>query len=134
MKHRKKRVQLNRTPSHLRATLANAVCSLIMLERLQTTEGRARPVCRLADNMITLAKRGDLHSRRRAMSVLHDKQAVAKLFKEIGPRYLERKGGYVRVVKSLFRKGDGAPLAICELVGTEKPVKVRKRKKEEGKA
>jgi large subunit ribosomal protein L17 len=133
MRHRKRTVKLNRTPAHLRATMANAVSSLIMLERLQTTQGRAREVCRLTERMITLAKRGDLHSRRQALRVLHDKEAVGHLFKDIGPRYMERKGGYTRIIKSLFRKGDGAPMAICELVDTEKPVKLKKSKKEERK-
>ena len=133
MRHRKRVLKLNRTPAHVRAMLANAVSSLIKLERLQTTESKAAAVCRLTEKMVTLAKRGDLHSRRRAMRVLHDGEAVTKLFKELGPRYGERRGGYTRVVKSSYRKGDGAPMAVCELVDTPKAVRIRKRKKEEGK-
>jgi len=132
MRHRKETLKLNRTPAHMRAMLANAVSSLIKLERLQTTEGRAHAVCRLAEKMVTLAKRGDLHSRRRASSLIHDREAVAKLFKELGSRYAQRSGGYTRIVKASFRRGDGAPMAICELVDTTKPVRVRKPKKEEG--
>jgi large subunit ribosomal protein L17 len=111
--------------------LANAASSLLKLERITTTEGRAGAVCQLAEKMISLAKRGDLHSRRRALSVLKDGEAVARLFKDIGPRYSERKGGYTRIIKAGIRKGDGAPLAVCEMVDTEKPVRVRKKKKDE---
>jgi large subunit ribosomal protein L17 len=113
--------------------LANAVCSLVKLERVCTTEGRAAAVCRFAEEMVTLAKRGDLHSRRQAISRLRDREAVAKLFKELGPRYAQRNGGYTRVVKASFRRGDGAPLAVCELIDTARAVRVRKRKKEEEK-
>ncbi len=132
MRHRKNTLKLNRVPSHMRAMLANAVSSLIKLERIQTTEGRASAVCRVAEKMVTLAKRGDLHSRRRALSIIRDRDAVAKLFKELGPRFAQRNGGCTRIVKASFRKGDGAPMAICELVDTTKPVRVRKSKKEEG--
>lgn len=133
MRHKKKTLKLNRTPAHLRAMLANGVSSLIKLERMNTTESKAAAVCRMTEKMISLAKRGDLHSRRQAMSALHDGDAVTKLFKELGPRYGDRNGGYTRIIKALYRKGDGAPMAICELVDTKVPVKVRKRKKEEGK-
>lgn len=133
MRHKKKTLKLNRTPAHLRAMLANAVCSLIKHERIQTTQGRASAVNGLAEKMVTLAKRGGLHSRRRALSVLHDEEAVSKLFEELGPRYRERNGGYTRSIKTSFRKGDGAPMAVCELIDTTRPVRVKKRKKEEGK-
>lgn len=133
MRHRKNTLKLNRTPAHLRAMLANAASSLLTAERIHTTEGKAKAICRLAEKMITLGKRGDLHSRRRAAGVLGDGAAVAKLFKELGPRYASRPGGYTRVVKTVYRRGDGAPMAVCELVGTARPVKVRKAKKEEEK-
>jgi len=133
MTHRKYTLKLNRTPAHLRATLANAVCSLLMAERIRTTEGRAAAVCRLAERMITLARHGDLHSRRQALRVRKDRGAVAKLFRDLGPRYAKRSGGCTRGVKASFRRGDGAPLAVCELIDTARPVKVRKRKKEEEK-
>ena len=132
MRHRKNSVKLNRTPAHLRAMLANAVCSLITHERIHTTEGKAGAVCRLAERMITLAKRGDLHSRRRALSILHDEEAVAKLFRELGSRYSGRSGGYTRRVKAFYRKGDGAPMVVCELVGTSVPVKLKKKKEKGG--
>lgn len=133
MRHRKKTLKLNRTPAHLRAVLANAVSSLIRRERVQMTEKHAGAVCSLAERMVTLAKRGDLHSRRIAQSRIRDRAAVAKLFKDLGPRYAKRNGGYTRIIKTIVRKGDGASLAICELVDTAVPVKVRKKKKEEGK-
>ena len=133
MRHRKYTLKLNRKPAHLRAMLSNAVCSLLTVERIQTTEGKAKAVCRLAEKMVTLGKRGDLHSRRRAASMLGDGDAVTKLFKELGPRYAARAGGYTRVKKASYRRGDGAPMAVCELVGTTRPVKVKKAKKEEEK-
>ena len=133
MRHRKYTLKLNRTPAHVRAMLANAVSSLVTEERLTTTQGRAAAVCRLAEKMVTLAKRGDLHSRRLALSVMRDRDAVAKLFKDLGPRYAQRSGGCTRVIKTSFRRGDGAPLAVCELVDTTRPVRVKKPKKEEGK-
>jgi large subunit ribosomal protein L17 len=133
MRHRKKTLKLNRKPAHLRAMISNAVCSLVMQERMQTTEGKAGEVCRLAEKMVTLAKKGDLHSRRRALSLMKDRDAVAKLFKDLGPRYAQRNGGYTRVIKAAFRRGDGAPLAVCELVDTTVPVRVKKAKDEEAK-
>ena len=133
MRHRKRTLKLNRKPSHLRAMLSNAVCSLLTVERIQTTEGKAKAVCRLAERMVTLGKRGDLHSRRLAMRILGDGPAAAKLFKELGPRYAARAGGYTRVIKTGYRRGDGAPMAVCELVDTTRPVKVKKAKKEEEK-
>lgn len=133
MRHRKHTLKLNRKPAHLRAMLANAVASLLVRERIQTTEGKARAVCQLADRMVTLGKRGDLHSRRMALRVLRSEEAVARLFKEIGPRNASRQGGYTRVVKTSYRRGDGAPMAVCELADTSRPVRVKKVKKEEEK-
>lgn len=133
MRHRKNTLKLNRKPAHLRAMLANAASSLLTRERIQTTEGRAGAVCRLAEKMITLAKRGDLHSRRHALSIMRDRDAVAKLFKDLGPRYAQRSGGCTRIIKAGIRKGDSAPMAICELVDTAVQVRVRKAKKAEEK-
>lgn len=131
MRHRKNTRKLNRTPAHMRAMLANGVASLIKHERITTTQVRADALCRLAERIVSLAKKGDLHSRRRAIAVLRDKEAVSKLFKVLGPRYKERNGGYTRIMKALFRKGDGAPMAVCELVDTTVPVRVRKAKKDD---
>jgi len=133
MRHRKKTVKLSRKPAHLRAMLANAVCSLLTRERIQTTLGRSGAVCAMAEKMITLAKRNSPAGKRRAQSVIRDRDAVTKLFKDLGPRYAQRTGGYTRIIKSTFRKGDGAPMAIIELVDTTVPVRVRKVKKDEEK-
>ncbi len=99
-----------------RAMLRNMTTSLIKEERIETTVTRAKEVQRLADKMVTLGKRGDLHARRQAMAYLLDETVVKKLFDEVAPRYGERSGGYTRVLKTGYRFGDSAPLAILELV------------------
>lgn len=99
-----------------RAVLRNSVTSLLAHERIKTTEGRAKEIKRLADKMITLGKQGDLHARRQVLSFLMDEGVVYKVFSELAVRYQERPGGYTRIVKSGFRKGDGAPMVILELV------------------
>jgi large subunit ribosomal protein L17 len=85
-------------------------------ERIETTETRAKELNRLADKMITLGKRGDLHARRQALAYLMDEDVVTKLFENLGPKYADRAGGYTRIIKSGTRRGDGAPMAILELV------------------
>lgn len=92
------------------------VTSLFIAERIQTTEAKAKEVQRAAEKMITLAKKGNLHSRRQAFSYMLDESAVTKLFEVIGPRYEDRNGGYTRLIKASPRRGDGAPMAILELV------------------
>lgn len=99
-----------------RAMLRNLVTSLFLAERIETTEAKAKTVKRIADKMITLAKRGDLHARRQASSYLLDEDAVYKLFTDIGPKYEDRSGGYTRLLKKGPRRGDAAPIAILELV------------------
>lgn len=101
---------------HRQAMLRNAVTSLLKEERIETTEKRAKEISRLANKIITLGKRGDLHARRQALAFLTDEKVVAKLFEEMGPRYADRSGGCTRIIKSGFRRGDGAPMAILELV------------------
>lgn len=101
---------------HRRAMLRNLVTSLLREERVVTTTARAKEVRRLADRMISLGKRGDLHARRQALSFLYDETTVKKLFDDLGKRYGERNGGYTRVVQTGFRRGDGAPMALVELV------------------
>jgi len=90
--------------------------SFFAYERIETTEAKAKEVSGLADKMITLAKRGDLHARRQVLSYLMDEEVVKKLFDSIAPKYQERHGGYTRVLKLGFRRGDAAPMAILELV------------------
>ncbi|MEG3066929.1 MAG: 50S ribosomal protein L17 [Syntrophaceticus schinkii] len=96
--------------------LRNMTTSLIKEERIETTLTRAKEVQRLADKMISLGKRGDLHSRRQAMAYLLDETVVKKLFDEVAPRYEERSGGYTRILKTGYRHGDSAPMAFLELV------------------
>jgi large subunit ribosomal protein L17 len=92
------------------------VTSLIIAERIVTTEAKAKEVNRLAEKMITLAKKGDLHARRQALAYMMDENAVTMLFEKIGPRFEARAGGYTRIIKKGYRQGDGAPLVILELV------------------
>ncbi len=99
-----------------KAVFRNMVASLIKQERITTTESRAKEVRRIAEKMITLAKNGDLAARRQALEYLYDKEAVHKLFETTGPRYQERNGGYTRIMKVGYRRGDAAPMAILELV------------------
>ena len=116
MRHRKAGKRLGRTTSHREAMLRNMVTSLLEHERIVTTEPKAKEVRRLADRMITLAKRGDLHARRQALSVIRSKKVVAKLFDELKDDYLDRNGGYTRIIKTGNRVGDAAAMAIIELV------------------
>jgi large subunit ribosomal protein L17 len=102
--------------SHERLMLANLASSLFEHDRIKTTAAKAKRLRPLAERLITFAKKGDLHSRRRVMTVIRDKDVVHKLFAEIGPNYDERNGGYTRIVKIGPRKGDNAPMAIIELV------------------
>jgi len=108
--------KLGRLSSHRRAMLRNLVTSLLRSNRLVTTETRAKEIKRLTDKMITLAKKGDLASRRQALAYIYDEDVVRRLFNELGDRYRERPGGYTRVTKTGYRRGDGAPLALIELV------------------
>lgn len=101
------------------AMLRNLATSLLRSERVETTEPRAKELRKVAERMITLAKENTLASRRRALSYLYDEDVVKKLFDEIGPRFAERQGGYTRIIKKGPRRGDGAPIAIIELVEEE---------------
>lgn len=103
-------------PAHERLLLANLATALFTHGRIETTETKAKRLRPLAERMVTFAKRGDLHARRRVMTVIRDKSAVHRLFTEIAPLVAEREGGYTRVVKTGFRKGDNAPMAVIELV------------------
>jgi large subunit ribosomal protein L17 len=96
--------------------LRNSVTSLLNHEKIETTEMRAKEIKRLADKIITLGKQGDLHARRQALSFLTDESVVHKVFTDLAKRYDTRAGGYTRIIKSGFRKGDGSPMAIIELV------------------
>ena len=124
MRHQKKTVKLGRTASHRDAMLANQVCSLIEHKRIKTTLAKAKAVRPLAEKMVTLGKRGDLHARRLAAGYLGQKDAVKKLFAEIAPRAADRKGGYTRIIKLGQRLSDSAPMAYIEWVDSEGAVAV----------
>ena len=116
MRHAKGYRRLNRTHEHRRALWANMAGSLIEHEQIKTTLPKAKELRPLVEKLITLGKRGDLHARRLAASQLKEDQYVIKLFDVLGPRYKDRQGGYVRIMKAGFRYGDMAPMAIIEFV------------------
>ena len=116
MRHRRAGRKLNRTASHRRALFANMAAALIKHEQVVTTLPKAKELRRVADRLITLAKRGNLHSRRLAVARVRDETMVKKLFDILGPRYAERSGGYTRVLKAGYRYGDSAPMAVIEFV------------------
>ena len=111
-----KGARLGGSPAHQRLMLANLATSLFQHGKIHTTEAKAKRLRPLAERLITFAKRGDLHARRRVMTVVRDKGVVHELFTEIGPRFENRQGGYTRITKIGPRKGDNAPMAIIELV------------------
>ena len=116
MRHRKRHGKLGRTSSHRKALLRNMVTSLLEHERIETTDAKAKEVRRVAERMITMGKRGSLHARRQALSVVRSRDVAAKLFGELAERYRERAGGYTRVLKVRQRVGDAASMSIVELV------------------
>lgn len=116
MRHRKKGRKLSRTSSHRKATLRNMVTSLFRHERIETTTAKAKELRPYAERLITLARRGDLHSRRLARQKIEDREVLGKLFDDIAPRYTERPGGYTRILKLGNRKGDAAEMSLIELV------------------
>ncbi|MFW6147392.1 MAG: 50S ribosomal protein L17 [Thermodesulfobacteriota bacterium] len=127
MRHRKSGRKLNRTSSHRRAMLRNLVTSLFRHEEIATTHAKAKTARPIAERMITLAKRGDLHARRQALSYIMDKSVAHSLFDEIKDRFRDRQGGYVRILRTGYRRGDNAPLALMQLV-TAGQVKDKKGK------
>ena len=116
MRHRVKGRKLGRRTAHREAMLQGMVAALIAHERVTTTEAKARELQGLAEKLITKGRGGSLHLRRQALAVIPDKDAVGKLFDEIGPRYADRNGGYTRLTKLAMRQGDSAPMALLELV------------------
>jgi large subunit ribosomal protein L17 len=115
--------RFNRTASHRKAMFANMAASLIKHEQIKTTLPKAKDLRRVIDRLITLGKRGDLHARRQALSVLRDTEITAKLFDDLAERYKERNGGYSRVLKAGHRYGDMAPMAVIELVDRDPDAK-----------
>ena len=116
MRHRKSGRKLNRNSSHRKAMFRNITASLVEHELIKTTLPKAKELRRVAEPLITLAKKDTVANRRLAFARLRDKEAVSKLFNELGPRYQERPGGYLRILKCGFRAGDKAPMAYVELV------------------
>ena len=116
MRHGNGYRKLNRTHEHRKAMFANIVCSLVEHEQITTTLPKAKELKRIADKIVTLAKKGNLHSRRLLMARVKQEDAVRKLIDVLAPRYSERSGGYSRVLKAGFRHGDMAPMAIIEFV------------------
>lgn len=108
--------KLGRRSDHRRAMLRNLVTSLFREERIETTETRAKEVKGIAEKLVTVAKRNDLAARRQCLQYIYDEDVVRKLFNDIAPKYADRPGGYTRIVKTGFRRGDAAPMAILELL------------------
>jgi len=119
MRHRQAGRKLGRTMAHREMMMRNLVTSLVLYEKIITTAAKAKDLRGVAEKMVTLAKRGDLHARRQAAEVLTDEKALKKLFESIGSRYQDRSGGYTRITKLDYRMGDGASLAAIEFLGAE---------------
>jgi large subunit ribosomal protein L17 len=135
MRHKKSGVKLNRSASHRKAMFRNMVTSLFKYDSIKTTDVKAKELRRWADSMITLAKRGDLHARRIAMTIIQEKDVVHKLFEHASSRYADKAGGYTRVTRLGLRAGDAASMCKVELLGEkpavkeeEKPAKTAKPK------
>jgi large subunit ribosomal protein L17 len=134
MRHRNAGFKLGRNTSHRRALLRNLVTSVIIEDRVETTVAKAKAVRPLVEKMITLGKKGDLHSRRQALAFLMTDDSVTRLFETVAPRYGDRNGGYLRIVKTGFQKGDGAEKAFIELLGAEKQLDEKRQKRTDAKA
>jgi len=119
MRHRKTLAKLGRTSTHRKAMFRNMVTSLLREERVETTLPKAKEARRIAERMITHAKKGSLHARRQAARTVRDQGVLQKLFDELGPRFAERPGGYTRILKTGFRQGDNAAMSILELLPEE---------------
>jgi large subunit ribosomal protein L17 len=134
MRHRNAGFKLGRNTSHRRALLRNLTTSIIVEDRVETTVTKAKAVRPQVEKMITLGKKGDLASRRQALSYLMTDKAVERLFEVVAPRYGDRQGGYLRIVRTGFRKGDGGETAFIELLGAEKQLDAKRQKRDDIKA
>jgi len=134
MRHRNAGFKLGRNTSHRRALLRNLTTSVIIEDRVETTVAKAKAVRPHVEKMITLGKRGDLHARRQALSFLQTDAAVKRLFDTVAPRYGDRNGGYLRIVRTGFQVGDGAEKAFIELLGAEKQLEQKAQKRADLKA
>ena len=131
MRHKEAGWKLGRNTSHRRALLRNLVTSLILEERIETTVPKAKAMRPQVEKMITLGKRGDLGARRQAASYLMTREAVSKLFDTVAPRFGDRDGGYLRIVRTGWQRGDGADKAFIELLGSEKLQEEKRQKRAE---
>jgi large subunit ribosomal protein L17 len=134
MRHRKSGIKLNRSASHRKAMFRNMVTSLFKNDRIQTTDAKAKELRGWADHLISLAKRGDLHARRQALSIIREKDVVHRLFENAPKRFGSRTGGYTRIVKLGPRQGDAAPMSLIELITEEAKTAKSKKKKTSRKA
>src|SRR5450432_4799712 len=134
MRHKVFGFKLGRTTSHRRSMLRNLATSLIVEERIETTIPKAKALKPIVEKMITLGKRGDLAARRLAAAYLMTDEAVVKLFDTVGPRFGDRNGGYTRIIRTGWNKGDGADKAFLELLGSEKILDEKKEKRAEARA
>ncbi len=131
MRHRKAGFKLGRKTPHRRALLRNLTTSILMEDRVETTVTKAKAVRPHVEKMITLGKKGDLHSRRQALSFMMTRESVTRLFDTVAPRYGDRQGGYLRIVRTGFRKGDGGETAFIELLGAEQVLDEKRQKRAE---
>ena len=127
MRHGKSGSKLGRTSSHRKAMLRNMVTSFLKYEKIKTTDVKAKELKKVAEKMITLGKRGDLHARRQALAFVRDPDVVGKLFSDLSVRYHDRAGGYTRIVKMGYRTGDNAPLSVVEFIGSVPKDKPKKK-------
>jgi large subunit ribosomal protein L17 len=134
MRHKVSGYKLGRTTSHRRSLLRNMVTSLIIEERIETTVPKAKALRPSIEKMITLGKRGDLAARRQAAAYVMTDEALKKLFDIIGPRFGDRNGGYTRIVRTAWQKGDGADKAFIELLGSEQVLDEKRQKRAEARA
>ena len=128
MRHRKSGRKLGVTTKHRKAMFRNMATDLLRNGKINTTDTRAKEIRRVVEKLVTLGKNGSLHARRKALSYIRDRAVVEKLFSELAERYMERPGGYTRIVKLGYRRGDNAPISLIELVTEEYKAKRKKRK------
>ncbi len=134
MRHRNAGYKLGRNTSHRRALLRNLVTSIVLEDRVETTVAKAKAARPHVEKLITLGKKGDLHARRQALAYLQTREAVTRLFDTVAPRYGDRNGGYLRIVRTGFQRGDGAEKAFIELLGAEKLLDEKRQKRAEARA
>jgi large subunit ribosomal protein L17 len=131
MRHRNAGYKLGRNTSHRRALLRNLVTSILLEDRVETTITKAKAARPHVEKLITLGKKGDVHARRQALSFLQTREAVTRLFDTVAPRYGDRNGGYLRIIRTGFQRGDGAEKAFIELLGAEKILDEKRQKRAE---